>query len=226
MPARSRPRSSAAAPPACALDLVALTPVARGLSVLLVETPGRRGRWQLPSGAWRDSGDIAAALTRLGAFVLGAPPTWQEQVGAFSEGTHPSGAALTVAAVTVVARGTEAGGATAWHAVNKLPANLPSRQRAIIAAAVTHVRRCLDQTPVAFHLLPARFTLTDLQEVYEILLGRVLHKASFRRVLQAAGLVKPADEWRSEGRGRPAQLFTFDDRRRRRSPRAIRFEFE
>ena len=62
---------------------------------------------------------------------------------------------------------------------------------------------------------------------YEILLGRRLHKASFRRALQAAYLVEPTDEWRSEGRGRPAQLFTFAPRKRRASQgsrRAVRFD--
>jgi 8-oxo-dGTP diphosphatase len=72
--------------------------------------------------------------------------------------------------------------------------------------------------------LPQRFTLSDLQRVYEIMLGRRLHKASFRRALQAATLVEPTDEWRSEGRGRPAQLFRYAPKRRRRVRRGLRFD--
>ena len=82
----------------------------------------------------------------------------------------------------------------------------------------------MDVAPVAFHLLPRTFTLSELQEVYEILLGRRLHKASFRRALQAAYLVEPTDEWRSEGRGRPAQLFRYAPRKRRGVRRAVRFD--
>ena len=59
---------------------------------------------------------------------------------------------------------------------------------------------------------------------YELLLGRRLHKASFRRALQAAWLVEPTDEWRSEGRGRPAQLFRYAPRRRRNQRRGVRFD--
>jgi hypothetical protein len=63
-----------------------------------------------------------------------------------------------------------------------------------------------------------------LQDIYEILLGKKLHKASFRRSLQAAFLVEPADGWRNEGRGRPAQLYCFAPRRRPGTRRGVRFE--
>lgn len=86
------------------------------------------------------------------------------------------------------------------------------------------IRARLDQSPIAFRLLPPTFTLSQLQEIYELLLGRRLHKASFRRALHASWLVEPTDEWRSEGRGRPAQLFRYAPRRRRGSRRGVRFE--
>lgn len=68
------------------------------------------------------------------------------------------------------------------------------------------------------------FTLSELQSIYELLLGRSLHKASFRRALQAASLVEPTDEWRSEGRGRPAQLYRYAPRRKRGGRRSVRFD--
>ena len=86
------------------------------------------------------------------------------------------------------------------------------------------IRARLDQAPIAFRLLPPTFTLSELQQTYELLLGRRLHKASFRRALQAAWLVEPTDEWRSEGRGRPAQLFRYAPRRRRNQRRGVRFD--
>jgi hypothetical protein len=88
----------------------------------------------------------------------------------------------------------------------------------------TSQRSRLDQAPIAFRLLPPTFTLSELQQTYELLLGRRLHKASFRRALQAAWLVEPTDEWRSEGRGRPAQLFRYAPRRRRNQRRGVRFD--
>jgi hypothetical protein len=107
--------------------------------------------------------------------------------------------------------------------VDALPALAP-RQKAMAEGALTTLRLHMDAAPVAFRLLPAEFTLGELQQVYELLLGRRLHKASFRRALQAAYLVAPTDKWRSEGRGRPAQLFAFAPRKRRGGHRSVRFD--
>jgi 8-oxo-dGTP diphosphatase len=94
----------------------------------------------------------------------------------------------------------------------------------MVDAAVELVQSSVGQAPVAFRLLPPTFTLSELQEMYELLLDRPLHKASFRRSLQAARIVEPTDEWRSEGRGRPAQLFRYAPRRRKNPPRGVRFD--
>jgi 8-oxo-dGTP diphosphatase len=149
-----------------------------------------------------------------------------DQVAAFGEELrHPADAALSVAYVAVYPEAfDEADDApNAWTPVSKLPPLAP-RHRAMVEAAVDTTRRSIDVTPVAFHFLPPEFTLSDLQEVYETLLARPLHKASFRRSLHAAGLVAPMSEWRSEGRGRPAQLFRYAPRKRRRAERGVRFE--
>jgi 8-oxo-dGTP diphosphatase len=95
----------------------------------------------------------------------------------------------------------------------------------MIESASQTIQDRLDQAPIAFRLLPSTFTLSELQQMYELLLGKRLHKASFRRALQAASLVEPTDEWRSEGRGRPAQLFRYAPKKRRRLHRGVRFDF-
>jgi 8-oxo-dGTP diphosphatase len=167
-------------------------------------------------------GAATKALRELGAPRAG----WVEQVGAFGEELrHPADAALSVAYAAVFPDAFDEPGAAAgvWAPVAKLPPLAP-RQRAMVEAAVDTVRQRLDSTPVAFHFLPPEFTLSELQQVYETLLGRPLHKASFRRALHAASLVAPTSEWRSEGRGRPAQLFRYQPRKRRRAERGVRFE--
>jgi 8-oxo-dGTP diphosphatase len=95
----------------------------------------------------------------------------------------------------------------------------------MVDGATKTIQGRLDQAPIAFRLLPATFTLSELQQMYELLLGKRLHKASFRRALQAAWLVEPTDEWRSEGRGRPAQLFRYLPKKKRRLHRGVRFDF-
>jgi len=161
-----------------------------------------------------------------GLTIETARPIWMEQIGAFGDAKrHPSDSDISVAFVGLVPHDTTSPrpGYT-WFPMRDLPPVSP-RQRVIVEVAMRTVQGRLEQAPVAFRLLPATFTLSDLQQMYELLLGKRLHKASFRRALQAAWLVEPTDEWRSEGRGRPAQLFRYAPKKRRRPHRGVRFDF-
>ena len=210
-----------------AIDLAILTPHGRQLAVLLRRGASRaRDRWTLPASPAASGETLEGAAERLARGALGALPAWMAQIAAFSDARrHPLNAELSVAFAAAVPLGTPApvGGEHAWFSTDALPALAP-RQRASVEAAVQALRMRMDQEPVAFRLLPAAFTLSELQTVYEILLGRRLHKASFRRALHGAGVVDATDEWRSEGRGRPAQLFRYSPRRRRTPHRGLRFE--
>src|SRR3990172_4065901 len=224
---RDRPLASARAGRSAtiSLALVLCRPAGRGLAVLLVRAVRGRERWTVPYVGFSAGEELEAAAMRGAGTALGAVPAWLAQVRAFGDAkAHPAGAALSVAYVGVTAGRTgDAPRGGRWFAGDHLPP-LAARQRAIVVAAVEALRERLDRAPIAFRLLPAAFTLSELQGVYELLLGRRLHKASFRRALQAAFLVEPMDEWRREGRGRPAQLFHFAPRRRRDTRRGVRFE--
>lgn len=211
-----------------AVDVVLLTPRDRTLAVLLLRSADARARdrWLLPWDAPRTEESPEDTALRVSRAVLGSAPAALEQVGAFGDNRrHPGDAQLSVAFVGLVPYDAEAQpvDGVAWVDLESLPL-LASRQRAMVEAAVAVVRRRIDQAPLAFRMLPAAFTLSELQAVYELLLGRPLHKASFRRALQAAFLVEPTDRWRSEGRGRPAQLYRYAPRKRRGSRRGVRFD--
>jgi len=210
------------------VDVVLLTPHDRRLSVLLRRVEGGKSkeRWALPWEAMRSDETIEETAARIARDALGSAPNFVEQVAAYGDGRrHPSSSPLSVAFLALVAAGAPApvGGAAAWFAIDDVPPLAP-RQKSMLDGALHAVRARLEHSPIAFRLLPTTFTLSDLQEIYEILLGRRLHKASFRRALHAAWLVEPTDEWRSEGRGRPAQLFRYAPRKRRSSRRGVRFE--
>ena len=226
MSARTASTPAASRRGAPSIDVVILTPHGRRLMVLLVRAPAKsRERWQLPWRPLRPDETIDDEAARLAKKTLGTAPALVEQAAAFGDRRrHPSGAELSVAFLALIDEETSAGveGDASWHAVDDLPP-LPPRQRAMLEGVQASLRARLDQTPIAFHLLPRTFTLTQLQEIYELLLGRRLHKASFRRSLHAAWLVEPTDEWRSEGRGRPAQLFRYAPKKRRGGRRGVRF---
>ena len=209
-----------------AVDVVVLSPRSDTLAVLLVRTPaGARERWSLPWDAPQAAEGLEEAAARITTAALGVAPAYFEQVGALCDGRrHPGDADVSVgiAALSPAGDGIPLQDAE-WFPLAALPALAP-RHRTVVDRAAAVVRQRVDQSPVAFRLLPPTFTLSDLQAVYQLLLGRRLHKASFRRALQASYLVEPTDEWRSEGRGRPAQLFRYAPKKRRGARRGVRFD--
>lgn len=224
---RDRPAAPVAragrSPASASLDLVCCTAAGRHLAVL-VDTGARGAAATLPWVALEAGANLDAVAARLVRERVGRGPSWIAQVGASAEGKrHPSGAPLSILFAAVVPVGTEAPAGTEWLAVTELP-TLGPRQQAMVPAAIAALRDRMDLSPIAFRMLPTEFTLSELQQMYELLLGRRLHKASFRRALQAAYLVEPTDSWRSEGRGRPAQLFRYAPRKRRGIRRSVRFE--
>ena len=213
---------------ALAVDVVTLSPRDDALAVLLLPaSAGVRERWSLPWDSPHDGERIEDAGARIARAYLGALPTLVEQIGAASDGRrHPGGAEVSVGVVALSPLDTDSpvsGSGAAWFPLGELPPLAP-RHHGMVDRAAVAVRQRLDQSPVAFRLLPPTFTLSDLQRIYELLLGRRLHKASFRRALQGSFLVESTDQWRSEGRGRPAQLFRFAPKKRRRRGHSVRFD--
>lgn len=208
------------------VDSVLVTATGNELAVLLARNANERERWSLPWRLQQAGETFEASATRSAQEALGEAPSWMEQIGAFGDGKrHPGEADVSVAYLGLVPHETASPRAGyTWFHVADLPTIAP-RQRSMVEAAIRTVQSRLDQAPIAFRLLPATFTLSELQQMYELLLGKRLHKASFRRALQAAWLVEPTDEWRSEGRGRPAQLFRYLPKKRRRPHRGVRFDF-
>ncbi len=81
--------------------------------------------------------------------------------------------------------------------------------RRILATALGRIRGKLTYRPVVFELVPAPFTLLELQRTVEALSGVGLHKQNFRRLVLGSGLVEGTGETRQAGAGRPAQLFRY-----------------
>ena len=220
-----------------AIDIALLTLGEHHLDVLLRRADARR--WELPWTFVDATESLAVTAAKLARGSLGVRPGWLQQVVALDAAKrHPAGPGLSVAYTGVVASGLTriADGVrsasaraareeadVAWFPIDRLPP-LPPRQRVAIDEAMISIRTRFDLTPIAFKLLPERFTLTELQEVYELLLQRSLHKASFRRALHGARLVAPIAEYRSEGRGRPAQLFKYKPTKST-GRRTMRFDF-
>jgi 8-oxo-dGTP diphosphatase len=204
------------------VDVVVMTCRERHLCVLAdSQGSGKQRSLVLPYGTPSAGEPLDVAAARIAKQASGRSPSWIEQAGAFGDGTdHPGHALLSVCYVALVP---SANNGAMWLTTQPIP-SFRERQRRMVSGAVDVVRSRLEQAPIAFSMLPREFTLSELQETYETILGRRLHKASFRRALQAAFLVEPTGEWRGEGRGRPAQLYRYAPRRRKGIRRGVRLD--
>jgi len=211
----SRPAGRTGFRAAITIDVVLLAP--SGGRLVLFAPQEERGRRSLPTGAPRAGESLENAAARIARASLGSAVAWLEQVL-----TRLDGDSATVLFAGLVAAPEP--GDDAWIPRDRA-STLGATVRREVDDAASAAGIWLDRTPIAFRLLPGAFTLSELQEVYEAILGRTLHKASFRRALQSARLVMPTREWRSEGRGRPAQLYKFVPRAPKASRRGVRFDW-
>ena len=97
---------------------------------------------------------------------------------------------------------------TGWFTISQLPP-LAFDHAEIIDYAHTRLRYKLEYSSVGFQLLPDVFTLTELQQAYEIILGEQLDKRNFRRKILAAEILQETGEKQKEGEGRPAMLYRY-----------------
>jgi 8-oxo-dGTP diphosphatase len=191
------------------------------LQVLLVQrgVPPYQGEWALPGGFVHADESLEAAARRELDEEAGVRDVYLEQLYTFGEpGRDPRGRIVTVAyyallttAIAPLVAGTDAGAAR-WMPARRHPPLAFDHER-ILAYALERLVTKLEYTTVGFKLLPKRFTLGQLQRVYEAVLGRPLDKRNFRRKMSLLGILTPLDEWVQEGPGRPAQRFQFSARR-------------
>jgi 8-oxo-dGTP diphosphatase len=160
-----------------------------------------------------DKESVEAAAVRELREETGVEKVYLEQLYTFGDpGRDPRGRVITVAYYALVPQsqsleaGTDAAEAR-WFPMNALP-TLAFDHKKIVEYAHMRIRNKLNYTNVGFELLPKKFTLTELQNVYEAILGDELDKRNFRRKILQQGIVKPVDEWVQTGR-KPAQLYRF-----------------
>ncbi len=97
---------------------------------------------------------------------------------------------------------------TKWQPVDTIP-KLAYDHDEIFKKALQRLQAKIRYSNIAQHLLPEEFTLSEMQRVYEIVLGKSLDKRNFRKKILAANMVKDTELTRKEGVMRPASLYAF-----------------
>lgn len=175
-----------------------------------------RDRWALPGGFVRVEETLVDAARRELEEETGLREVFLEQLYTFgSVKRDPRERVVSVAyyALTKPADHTTAAATDAaeakWFTVSAIPP-LAFDHADILATALTRLRGKLTYQPIGFELLPPKFTLTQLQRLYEAVLGTHIDKRNFRKKVLSFDLLVHLKEKHRDGAHRPAQLFRFD----------------
>lgn len=114
--------------------------------------------------------------------------------------------------------------AAAWFGIHDIP-SLAFDHNEILRVAHERLRGKLRYVPIGFELLPRKFTLSQLQHLYELLLEKELDKRNFRKRVLGMDILIETDEVEQDVAHRAARLYRFDERKYRRLTKAG-FNFE
>lgn len=189
------------------------------------------GRWALPGGFVRVDESVDAAARRELSEETGLSRVYLEQLYTFGAlGRDPRERVVSVAYYALVnlsdhrvKAATDAREA-AWFTVSDVP-RLAFDHDDIAAMALERLKGKVRYRPIGFELLPAKFTLSQLQRLYEKVLEKGLDKRNFRKKVLSMGLLEELDEVEQDVAHRAARLYRFD-RRRYRELEKEGFDFE
>jgi 8-oxo-dGTP diphosphatase len=191
------------------------------LKVLLVKRNLEpfKGKWALPGGFVHVGEGLEDAARRELEEETGVRHLYLEQLFTFGDlDRDPRGHVVTVAHYALVKlsdhrvrAATDASDAD-WFPVAKHP-QLAFDHRRILATALRRLQGKVRYEPLGFELLPAKFTLSQLQRLYETILERPLDKRNFRKKILGMGLLQKLPEVEQNVAHRAARLFRFDHRK-------------
>lgn len=196
------------------VDVVILTIINNAIQVLLVKRLNEpfKDKWAIPGGYVRLSENLDQAALRVLKERTNVDNIYLEQLYTFGDPLrHPNARVITCAYFALVRAEDINVNLTAdlsWHKVSELPP-LAFDHKEIIQYSLKRTRERLEICPVAYQLLNEKFTLTEMQKSYELIMGKKLDKRNFRKkALSTAGLVE-LDEYTKSSSKRPARLYTF-----------------
>jgi 8-oxo-dGTP diphosphatase len=203
------------------------------LKILLVkqDDPRHQGNWALPGGWMRNDENLRDAANRLLEELTGISDLFLEQLKTFGRvDRFPNDRVVTIAYYALVSADNYsliAGHSAAdvsWHSINALP-DLVYDHAEIIEHGLKVLRHQVCHQPIGFNLLPEKFTLLQLQALYEAILNTTLDKPNFRRKIMKMNLLSPCNEKQQGVPHRAANLYTFDaDAYRQLSESGFSFE--
>lgn len=205
---------------AVAVDMVIFSIKDEKLNVLLLNAKSGpfAGRWVLPGGLVSPKETLEESVERHILAKTGLKDVYFEQLYTFGRvDRDPRNRVVSVAYMMLVPEGffepktSEVYGSVEWQMVSDL-LKLGYDHKEIIATALERLKSRLTYTNIVYGLLPKEFTLSDLQNIYEIILGKKLDKRNFRKKILQTKLLKKTVKKLSGQAYRPAELYSFSKR--------------
>ncbi len=204
-------------PPGVTVDVAIFTVLNNELKILLIKRNNNpfKGHWALPGGFLFKNETAQNAALRILKSKAGVNNVFIEQLYTFDgEERDPRGHIISISYFALVPAeklksGSEGDTQTpTLYPISKLP-SLAFDHKKIMEYALKRLRYKFEYTNAAFSLLPKKFAISELQKIYEIVLGKKMDKRNFRKKILALNFIKKTNGVFSGARQRPAMLYKF-----------------
>jgi 8-oxo-dGTP diphosphatase len=195
------------------------------LKILLIERNEEpfKDWYALPGNLVGNDEAIESAAQRILYEATGLKGIFMEQFYTFGAlGRHPLGRVITVAYYAMIRLNghkdvtpipaTNFARKAVWMPIKDMP-ELAFDHSRIFRKSFEKIKNKISYQPIAFELLPEKFTLTQLQHLYEVILNKTLDKRNFRKKMLAYDILKELDEKQKGVSYRAAKLYKFDKRK-------------
>lgn len=174
------------------------------------------GKMAVPGDLVYPNEDMDLAASRVLKDLTGMEDVFMTQSRSYGQvDRHPIGRVVTVGYYSLISVDRYQPLASSWAAnvswvdVNELP-TLAFDHNTIVEDALNMLRERVRLQPVGFELLPKKFTLGEMQSLYEALLNKKFDKANFRKRILSMNLLKDTKQLQTDVPHRPARLYSFD----------------
>lgn len=174
---------------------------------LLVAALPAGSRWQLPRGFPFPGVPLDAAARALIHETTSVQEQYLEQLYTLSVRDGDRWIVVVSYLALIASSGAPPLSTAEWLPVTSI--DLSDADKMVLDYAIVRLRAKFGYSTIAFHLMPESFTLSELQALYETVVGTSLDKRNFRRRVVAASMLEATTEKRRDGSHRPAQLYRF-----------------